>query len=386
MKILTTRLQQKHDIAANWEKSKLIPLAGEIIVYDDRCIDSEGNVKIVAQTVRYKIGDGVTSVNDLPFADASELARKVKEINKRIEDIATAQSTLVPVDGTITLVDTSEGNKQIGVKISPNEGNALVAVENGLFVPSASVAQYTAGNGIEIVDNKISVKLADTTHGLTAVDGTLKINLATRKTDGALSKEDKLIIDSIPYVYEARKYEISDVPVGTLVSYTDYEIRIMCPKDAEFKKQNVGANGNPNMYYMAFKAYAPEGAVSFKEGDRGVIIDEMHTFDGPASGIDEFGRRYSICWLALASYNPNTDTWNYYGKNSTESKYIGWDYCVEWYNESGDKLGYDDIRINLSNENCHNSNKPYYLSKYATAEEVASMKSSFEETMIWGEI
>jgi hypothetical protein len=88
MNILNVRHQQKHDIPANWEKSTLIPLAGEIIVYDDRYIDSNYNEVIVASAIRYKIGDGVSLVNDLPFADPSELARKVKEITKRVEEIA----------------------------------------------------------------------------------------------------------------------------------------------------------------------------------------------------------------------------------------------------------------------------------------------------------
>ena len=476
MNILNVRHQQKHDIPANWEKSNLIPLAGEIIVYDDRYIDSDYNEVLVATAIRYKIGDGVSLVKDLPFADASELARKVKELTKRIDELeAVSHSELTPVDGTITIATNADGDKQIGVAISPNEGNALVAVENGLFVPTAVIPRYTlekqetaeagylasyrlkqtlgeevsyvgesiniardlvlqsatlevvtekdipypgantgdpyikmvfnsteaaniyipvkdlvdvpvAGIGIEIIDNKISVKLAPDTHGLVAVNGALTLKLATKDSDGAMSKEDKRTIEAIPFVYEARKFEISGTPAGTLVEYSDREIRVMCPKDTVFAQQAVGNNGNPNMYYMSFKAYAPKGAASFKEGDRGVIIDEMHTFDGPASGIDRFGRRYSICWLALASYNSKTDTWTYFGATSNESKYIGWDYCVEWYDENNIKLGYDSVRINLSNEECHYINKPYYLAKYATVEDITDIKKSFDEFTIWGEI
>ena len=379
MSILYTRLQQRHDIPANWEKSKLIPLAGEIIVYD---LDLNNNEVSAGSAVRYKIGDGVTPVNQLPFADTSEIATKLAELTSRVDNLtAVPNSTITPVDGTIVLTEKADGSKAIGVAIAPRSDNALVAVAGGLFVPT-----YKAGAGIEIKDKNISVKLADNTHGLVAVNGALMLNLASQEADGALSKEDKRLIDSIPHVYETRKYEISDVPAGTLVDYRDYEIRVMCPADAEFKKQNVGAGGNPNMYYMTFKAYAPDGAVSFKEGDRGVIIDETHTFDEPISGIDEFGRRYSVCWLALASYNETTDTWTYFGKNSNTNKYIGWDYCVEWFDKSGEKLGYDTIRINLSNENCHNQNKPYYMAKYVTTEEIVDMKNSFESALIWGEI
>lgn len=158
-----------------------------------------------------------------------------------------------------------------------------------------------------------------------------------------------------------KKYEITSVPNGTLIDYRDKEIRVMCPADTQWVKQNVGSTGNANMYYMGFKAYAPIGAVSFKEGDRGVIIDEMFDFSGDFAGTDEYGRNYSICWLALASYDTDSDTWTYFGKNSSTEKYIGWDYVVEWYDADGIVVASDCVRINLSNENCHSTIVPYYV-------------------------
>jgi hypothetical protein len=45
----------KHDTAANWAKAvNFIPQKGEIIVYDD-------------MDPPFKIGDGIHTVNDLPF-------------------------------------------------------------------------------------------------------------------------------------------------------------------------------------------------------------------------------------------------------------------------------------------------------------------------------
>lgn len=58
-KILNSRIIQKHDIAENWEKAvNFIPKQGEIIVYDP---DSTHTI------ARFKIGDGNTKVNNLPF-------------------------------------------------------------------------------------------------------------------------------------------------------------------------------------------------------------------------------------------------------------------------------------------------------------------------------
>lgn len=124
---------------------------------------------------------------------------------------------LVPVDGTIVVANADNGDQTIGVAIAPVANNALVAVEGGLFVST-----HTAGNGIEIVDNKVSVKLADMTHGLVAVDGALTLSLATRDSDGAMSKEDKRILDAIPDVYatseevETIKDTISELEDGFL--------------------------------------------------------------------------------------------------------------------------------------------------------------------------
>ena len=139
----------------------------------------------------------------------------------------------------------------------------------------------------------------------------------------------------------------------------------MCPADTKWVKQNVGGTGNANMYYMGFRAYAPAGAVSFREGDRGVLLDEVYTFDDDFAGTDEYGRNYSICWLALASYDESTGEWTYFGKNSSEDKYIGWTYIVEWYDENGAVLESDAIRINLANESCYHILEPSYLTNFA---------------------
>lgn len=158
------------------------------------------------------------------------------------------------------------------------------------------------------------------------------------------------------------KFEIDYIPEGVIVNYTDSEIRILCPKDINFTHQTPGANGDVNKYYIGFRAYAPEEAHSFKEGLGGPIEDTIYTFDDEFSGIDKYGRKYSICWLPVASYNEQTAEWTYFGKNSSYKHYIGWDYAVEWYNTEGLQIGFNSIRINLSNESCHYNNEPYFMS------------------------
>lgn len=211
-----------------------------------------------------------------------------------------------------------------------------------------------------------------------------KIEQAVKDANAYVDKKAKDILDEVKYVYEKVKYEITNTPAGTIVDYREKEIRVMCPSDTEFVKQNVGSNGNPNMYYMGFKAYAPENAVSFKESDQGVVTDEMFTFDDDFAGTDKFGRNYSIVWLPLASFDEATNTWSYFGKDSSTSKYLGWTYVVEWYDANGVMIASDSIRINLSNEKCHFENKPYYVAEITKEidekikEVIAEVESAYE--------
>lgn len=274
------------------------------------------------------------------------------------------------------------GDPYIDLVLNDDSGTHIYVPVKGL------VDTYVAGQGVEIVDGTVSVKLsAVDANGLFVDENGVGLNLATAKSAGAMSAADKAFVDSVPSVFIARKYEISHKPAGTLVDYRDKEIRVMCPSDTQWALQNVGANGNANTYYMGFKAYAPEGAVSFKE-DLGETIedDTMYYFEGnDFAGIDAFGRKYSICWLGLAVYDAESDAWSYYGDASSESKYIGWFYTVNWYDADGVVIGSDTIRINLSNEACHNSVEPYYVASVvndidALKESVASMEDSFT----WG--
>lgn len=60
MNTLNLRIISTHDTQANWELCKeFIPEAGEIIVYD---VDENYKYE------RFKIGDGVQTVSELPFA------------------------------------------------------------------------------------------------------------------------------------------------------------------------------------------------------------------------------------------------------------------------------------------------------------------------------
>lgn len=116
-KELKSRLVQKHDIQANWEKAvSFIPKQGEIIVYDkDESFDY----------VRVKIGDGQTPVNDLAFAVAN------------IADIPTKTSELTNDSGFINLA-----NQQ--VKMPSSQDWQSVTYGNNKFVAIAGSSNTAA--------------------------------------------------------------------------------------------------------------------------------------------------------------------------------------------------------------------------------------------------
>lgn len=75
-KELKVRIQQKHDIEANWIKAvSFVPKAGEIIIYD------ADNIHLQP---RIKIGNGIETVGDLDFVDSTDstVPAWAKEPNK----------------------------------------------------------------------------------------------------------------------------------------------------------------------------------------------------------------------------------------------------------------------------------------------------------------
>ena len=109
VKQVKTRIIHKHDIADNWALAvNFRPKQGELIIYDDRYTDSEGNEVIVADRVRYKIGDGATLVNELPFIDDTLQLMKYKTELLRAGN--SQVKVELPVDAVIAGVEVREAS------------------------------------------------------------------------------------------------------------------------------------------------------------------------------------------------------------------------------------------------------------------------------------
>lgn len=396
------------ELIANQGKSTLTPVDGTITIVDNKigvAISSqEGNAL-------QKVEDGlfVPSAQEVSVPEYSIEKQSVADegysSTYRLKKTVNGESTYVgdSINFAIDAVLESAEFKTVAIKDVPYEGAEVgdpyidfgfnTSDKQHVYVPMKGlVDQYTAGDGIKIEDNVVSINLGSTTNGLHFVDGALNLALATESSAGAMSAIDKVALNKlvaldIPTTYGAA-YEISSKPTGTLVNYNGKEIRVMCPADTEWALQNVGESGDPSKYYIGVKAYAPSSnVVSFKETIGKTMTDQtMYYFeDNEFAGIDANGRKYSIFWLPVAKHNDD-DTWTYYGTNSTSEKLIGWHYCVEWYNADGVCVASDLIRINLANENCVYSIEPYYMSGYVTDTDLEAAIADVSSTMSWGEL
>lgn len=267
-------------------------------------------------------------------ADVAELKDDVAELQQKMDGIG---------EGTV--------DAKITAKI---DEFAAKVTDNGAIDTIKELINYVAEHGSEVEEI-----LSD----IATLQGLVGDTPVATQISSAIAKSGHITDEDAKAIFKHVKYEISHKPVGTLVDYRDDEIRVMVPADTEFELQNSGANADPNAYYIGFKAYAPEDAVSFKEDLAETISDDtMYTFEGnDFAGTDAYGRKYSICWLAVATYDEATQTWSRYGEMSDLTKYIGWFYSVEWYDANGIKIASDCIRINLSNESCHDTAEPYYM-------------------------
>lgn len=286
-------------------------------------------------------------------ADVTELKKDVAKMQDvlfpSVEGADTLLSRVESLEAQLNGSDEDSVDAKIDAKI---EAFATSLTNDGKVNTLMELINYVESHGEEAAD------IAADISSLQELVGTTPVSEQIMTIVGKSEEKAKAVFEHV-------KYEISHKPEGTLVDYRDKEIRVMVPSDTQFEHQTSGANADANAYYIGFKAYAPEGAVSFKEDLAEIISDNtMYSFEGnDFAGIDAYGRKYSICWLAVAKYDEATQTWSTYGSQSTKDKYLGFYYSVEWYDANGVKIDSDCIRINLSNEACHNSIEPFYMAK-----------------------
>lgn len=150
-KELSSRIIHKHDSAENWAKAtNFTPKQGELIVYD-----ADSNYKFE----RFKIGDGVTKVNALPFTtDLTNLGIYIGPTEPTDSNIkiwintseeGTGVTPLLPRIATVTL-------SASGWTGSANPYSQVVAV-NGVTANSKIDLQPTAQQIVSLQNEDIAL-------------------------------------------------------------------------------------------------------------------------------------------------------------------------------------------------------------------------------------
>lgn len=156
---IKTRIQNKHAIEANWIKAvNFVPLQGEIIVYDIE-VDNNGNILDLTGTnrtepytyERFKIGDGITKVNDLPF-----VMQDLEEYIRSKETIAIGLQQTVPENAIDSICD---------FKLVPTtqhvyyySGNAIFRTTTENNLNGAEVPLATTKGNIVVKDKEDNIK------------------------------------------------------------------------------------------------------------------------------------------------------------------------------------------------------------------------------------
>jgi hypothetical protein len=117
-KNIKTRIQNKRDFECNWLQADFVPLEGELLIYSKETLDNgitwipEAKSDRLGRTTpitydRFKVGDGVIKIKDLPFIDKQYLTKSGGELNI---DASLSIKEDVYGEGWIEDPETGDGN------------------------------------------------------------------------------------------------------------------------------------------------------------------------------------------------------------------------------------------------------------------------------------
>lgn len=144
-KTVKTRVVNKHDTSANWNKAiNFIPKAGEIIIYDD--------------VHKIKIGDGKTKVTGLPFVeqDLSNYITESELASTISETVSTLSKSIGLVEDEITAHTSSTSNPHNVTKSQLGLGSVVNAGQTA--TPTSGSNSYFTAGGAYTLKQSIDAK------------------------------------------------------------------------------------------------------------------------------------------------------------------------------------------------------------------------------------
>lgn len=177
----------------------LTPVDGTIII--NNVDDGSKSIGVAISTVSGNLiavkDDGLFVTTDPVLLD------NISSLANRLEAVEGALVGGIHYKGSVDTVEDLPENAAQGdlYEVRADNSEWCFNGEKWFEYGNSSVFTPVAGDGIEVVDSTISVKIANESHGLTTVNGELLINLATTESDGAMSKEDKALLAALPTMF-----------------------------------------------------------------------------------------------------------------------------------------------------------------------------------------
>ena len=384
--VIKTTFKLKRGTSAKWQELNLVLEAGEPGFEID--------------TNSLKIGNGYTPWNELPYIATGSGSGEGGSI---VVDTALSSTSLNPIaNKTVTeALDRIESlieTYNFGEGFVVTEVDGIKSIELDVdYLASLNTSQFVTKEELE----ELALQLSELAQTVAAIVVPTKISelendagLATESyvqqkiaeaqlgggdvdlsnyytKDEVDNKLEGLVTDDYAHaVFAQNKYEVTPIE-GMYVKYGIDEIRLNTQRVVP-THQSVGAGGNPNAYYVTFKAYAPEGARYSIESNGSVTDPEPL----PLS-VDKYGRYYSVIWTTIATYDGSS--WTLIGDSSTVDKYLGFNFTFIWYAEDKTTiLGADKVRVLLTNDECHNDLVPDIVARRIESK-LAELETKIEE-------
>ncbi len=209
---IKTRIQLKHDTEAHWEQAtNFKPLLGELIIYDK---DDSYSYE------RFKIGDGVTLINDLPFALNPRLPYGICSTSGSTAAKTVTVDNFVLEDGARVIVKFASSNNKAKPTLNVNNtgAKAMYRYRSSVAVGDlrANVPYEFVYDAADDVWHLINAEYKHPTHswftGVPTADATLK--------HGGTFTVTQPVSDSLGHItaMNTRTYtlpELPEIPVDT---------------------------------------------------------------------------------------------------------------------------------------------------------------------------
>jgi hypothetical protein len=163
IKQLDTRIALKHDLEVNWlNNPNFIPLPGELIIYDSE-VYTDGDTRelpsnrtVPYERARFKVGDGYTLVNDLPFVTEADIQPPFSGDYNDLINAPVYVSDLEDDLGIATTKYVELVKKQIPTLISQLENDSNYVNDTDLQTVRDSIPDISNLADKEYVDSMVS--------------------------------------------------------------------------------------------------------------------------------------------------------------------------------------------------------------------------------------